>query len=263
MHSKTERYIRENEKILKKMKEAVKPDPNPRKIDHNLNGFIEDGIICPDEWFSAEKKVMFFLKEAYNGDSTSSIDINAKNSKNKNFGNVGNSSVTKWIYKHSLEKNHPIRSTWYRISEWTYGILHTTIEERADYNSKENAMTKTERKWINQSSIVNIKKSDGKKRTNHTDLAHYSKHDAKFLRSQIELISPDVIICGNTGRYLNNVFVGENFNIGNGNKDWVYKRQISGKGVIIIDYYHPGATNKKSQTKFNEIVDLYQRGLKI
>ena len=36
-------------------------------INHRDNVFIQDGVVCPEQWFSQKVRPLFLLKEAYGG----------------------------------------------------------------------------------------------------------------------------------------------------------------------------------------------------
>ena len=52
---------------------------------------------------------------------------------------------------------------------------------------------------------MNIKKSNGKKESEETDLMKYAKNDREQLFDQLKITSPTVIICGNTLKYLETI----------------------------------------------------------
>jgi hypothetical protein len=86
--------------------------------------------------------------------------------------------------------------------------------------------------YLLSSAAIDIKKSDGKKSSDHEDILKYAREDGELLREQISLITPDIILCGGTFKYFKEFWsdrepVGET--------GYVYKTG----NYIVIDYWHP------------------------
>lgn len=168
--------------------------------------FIRDGIVDLEEWNRQETpKVCFFLKEAY--------------TKQDEYNLVKN-----------LQESSPW-NMWRKVAVWTAAIHNTYLGERLlDLG----VIRANEHNLIKKIAVVNVKKSNGNSQSNENDLEVFAKDDKQELKRQLELINPDVIICGYTLHFLKKVLGNELYltNI----EDKMYGFW---KDKIIIDYYHP------------------------
>lgn len=201
--------------------------------------FISDGIVNEAEWENVSPKICFFLKEAYSRDGSSW-------------------SLTKWINNGALVR------MWNKVAEWTNGLLHTTSDFIPKYSYIDD---KTKSKCLKSISIVNTKKSDGLSNSDWNDLLFYAQDDSKLLKQEIDLINPDIIICGYTGSLLRVVY-GASVCDSKVNNDGMINADDFKKngyaivdGRIIIDYYHP-ANQFPNMLNYYTICSLYQQALK-
>ena len=172
---------------------------------HKGKLFITDGIIDQVLWNESDSKVMFLLKEAYD-------------SKN----NSGSWDLTKLIKKRGVSGR-----TFKPMAQWAYGVQNLLNGKGiAPYidNSKE-----VEESLLS-SSIVNLKKSGGKKTSSKTDLMKYVDEDWDLLYSQIELISPRVVVCGKTWPLISQKLK---------NKLKITDQAYISDNIIYIDFCHP------------------------
>lgn len=206
-------------------------------IDHGSNVFVSDGIVNNREWNKTDNsRILFVLKEAHSQQE--------------------GANITKWL-SYRKPKDYKI---WKRVVEWTYGITNTTINEIPKFSTdifdySDNNI------WLNGIAMLNIKKSNGKKRSSPKELKEYAKYDKKEIIKQIELINPKIIICGNTGWLLDLIFDGQ-IKKGVNSEDWYYFAELFGERRIILDYYHP-ANQKGKQFNYEKITSIYQQALKV
>lgn len=118
------------------------------------------------------------------------------------------------------------------------------------------------RELINQIAVVNIKKSNGEKKSDMKELLIYAEHDKKELKDQIEMINPDIIVCGYTIEPLDLLYDYKirKYNTTNYYGAYVTK-EIGGKR-IVLDFYHP-ANKYPIYMNFFTIAHVYQEALKI
>jgi uracil-DNA glycosylase len=60
------------------------------------------------------------------------------------------------------------------------------------------------RNYFLESAVINIKKTQGESKSDDKDLHNLSKKNKSLLAEQVALLSPDVVICGGTMRYVAN-----------------------------------------------------------
>lgn len=218
-------------------------DKNKKKdidvcIDHS-NVFISDGAVCPEIWNdkSTGKKIAFVLKEAYGEDA--------------------DWSLTDW-----LRRTGPGYNIWYRVVEWIYGILNTTSTHIARYSPEHISFEKSEdtpNEWLKQVAIVNLKKSGGKSSSDYDEIKAYAQADKEEIIRELEILDPDIIVCGATAETLNGIcggFVGpkrcDNW--------YYYSDVIGGRERLFIDYYHP-ANRYPTLLNYYGLVNIYQQAI--
>lgn len=185
--------------------------------------------------------ICFFLKEAY----TKGIDTDW--------------SLTEWLASGAMTR------MWGIVAEWTYGIRNTTpeyIPHKPQLNRSEKA------ELLRTVSIVNVKKSNGNVNSDYVDLLHYTMADRTFLKRELDILSPTVIVCGNNSSLLRLLYGAELQEDGqvSAEGDIPYKfMQENGYAVvgnqIILDYYHP-ANQYPSILNYYTVCGLYQQALK-
>ena len=212
---KQEDYIKENMKIFDLYKE--------RPL-HSEQKFInKDGIVDIKTWNNIKgKKIMFLLKEAYHSDDSKYYESG-------------------YDLADDLKNNGPWNGIWKNVANWVYAIENTTKEKLADYATLYNLSGKNsseiENEMLRKVAVVNIKKSSGKKDSDPANLQRYVDEDKDLLLMQIKLINPDVIVCGSTMGYLDQVLGGCIQKKELYSPNWFYNRDIKevDKKVIILD----------------------------
>lgn len=203
---------------------------------HKGKVFNCDGIIDKKEWSNLpqNKRILFLLKEAYHGE--------------KQDGLIQNSC---YDLTSDLKENGPWKM-WYRVVDWTYAILNTTETKLADY--EECSKVPSNNEILRQAAVVNIKKSDGKSRSNYEELRNYVAADREELLEEIKLINPGVIVCGYTSSLFKEIIGKEN--ITEESKNWYY----FWGDTLVIDYYHP-ANQYPALVNFYAVASIYQKAL--
>ncbi len=206
-------------------------------INHRENFFIADGIVDENVWKSGKrKKILLVLKEAYGED-------------------WGNNTLVTW-----LKNDHPQIGPWKRIAKIVYGIQNTTSNSIARYKEK---LSKDEHNSsLEQIAVLNIKKSYGDSRSKNDELKMYAEYDRQEIKKEIELINPDIIVCGNTFQILYETVYQKN-PITNASDNWYYYLNIiDGKEKrLFIDYYHPSFYLCPTLLYYYGLIGIYQQAL--
>lgn len=205
-------------------------------INHAENRFVPDGIVNKKEWDKIEKnKILYILKEAH----SAKID----------------SDMAKWLG--AIKPSD--YAIWKRVVQWTYGITHTTIDSTPDF--LEGAIDYSENNyWLNKIAMLNIKKSDGRTPSIKKELLAYAEYDKKEIIRQIEIINPNIIVCGSTAWLLDKIFEGSIKNENSNN--WYYTPVLLGEKRIVLACYHPAYFTIKAEQSFNDVTKYYQLALK-
>lgn len=133
---------------------------------HSGRHFIQDGIIDPEKWIAARIKVLFLLKEAY--------------------GSI--TDLTEFIRKDAVLN----KRTWMRCACWAHAAQSEHPLAFEDIQSND----AVKRDALLSCAVVNIKKSDGRRESDMSDILSYAKQDSALLQEQINLIAPTLIISG-------------------------------------------------------------------
>lgn len=140
--------------------------------------FVSDGIVDSSKFFTEKVKLLFLLKEANQG--------------------VG-SDLRSYLRDGSEITSQDL--TWVRAAKWTDGIINFF-----DFNRLFNWHQLTEeylkdpsayyKKWLSKVSVVNLKKTPAKGVSRLEDIKAYNEDSVnrEFLKKQIDLIDPDIII---------------------------------------------------------------------
>jgi len=206
-------------------------------IDHKNDFFIPDGIVDCRIWNSLApgKRVLFVLKEAYED----------------------NHEKSGWALNDELREYGPWSTIWNRVAEWSFGIQNSDINTIAPYSS---FSWETANEYLRRIAIMNIKKSGGMHSSIYEEISAYAITDAEEIIREIELIDPDIIICGATFSDINTIT--GNTMIKGSNENWFYYSDaIGGKERLFIDYYHP-ANRYPKLLNYYGIVGIYQQALK-
>lgn len=188
--------------------------------------FVEDGIIDMAKWGHAGKRVLFILRET----------------------NGYRSSMAALIHKACT--THPYsklwdRPTFHNVGRWAHGLLHAT---EADFPSFE-AAHKNRKTSLLACAFINLKKTTGGARATAA-VEHAAARDAIFLREQIELIDPQVVVCGGTYKAIKqHLYPGIRR---------VAPRVHEAGGRLFINANHPSYL-KKTAEMYDDVVGSYAR----
>jgi hypothetical protein len=142
---------------------------------HADKGFIRDGIIDPNKWAAASRKVLLILKEAYDEPGvTEGFDLRT-------------------VIREKWEG--PKYNIRWKAAYWCLGA-HSTVgfpelpSDDAGYSAASEALL--------SSAVTNVKKSNGRTESSDEEIKDYGQRDGTFLKGQVELINPRIVICGST-----------------------------------------------------------------
>lgn len=139
------------------------------KANRGYSSFMADGLFDERKWKKQSVKILYVLKEA-------------------NWEN-GNRDLCEYLLS---EKSPTYWKTWNNIVRWTQAI-----QCGGEYQREITKADKT--KWLKKIAILNIKKVGGGARANNEQIREYGQRDAVYIKRQIELYQPDIIICCGRG----------------------------------------------------------------
>lgn len=212
-------------------------------IESGKERFILDGVVSPSTFYNqSEPKICFLLEEGY---YTPETDYE----KDPDFKNPWNKYIEKvdGHYIYDFRKNLQCETPWYMWNRVAF-ITATILSELGFKTDIEHALSKI--------AVINIKKSEGVHKSDlYGDIVNYISDDKELLQKQIEMICPDIFVCGRTfdvccySRLLDKSNMTHicDFPSGSG----LYKA-MKCKNQIFLDTYHPSAPRLK--------YDKFQKG---
>ena len=143
-------------------------------------GFIRDGIINLENWKKQKVRICFILNEAggYN-------DL-------EKFPN-GADLAADWNERGSFS------TFMFKLAIWTKAV-QDAFAAPVTYHKQE--IYKIRNELIRSIAVVNIKKTDGQKRSDFELLKRFAQQDAVELKRELELVNPNIIICGENFKFL-------------------------------------------------------------
>ena len=190
--------------------------------------FIVDGFVDEGEWNKSELKICFLLKESYFDLEEYKKDLLMPNQNNiKHHWNNHIKDQDGMCIYNLVEhlKEHRPWFMWCRVEEWLKSIFGLWGMDSADP--------------IHKIAIINIKKSDGEHRSNGNDILQYARDDGDLIKRELEIIDPDVVICGGTYGYCVREGLFDDLQIID-KVDKFNGRIIAKSGKrIVVDCYHP------------------------
>lgn len=186
--------------------------------------FISDGANDEKLWIESDFKVLFLLKEAYDS--------------NKIDGT--------WHLPSLIQRKKATGRTFKPIGQWAYGIkkirTNNNIEDFLDNGKEINDA-------LMSSAIINIKKSQGKKSSNEKDLIKYVESDWDLIEKQINLLNPNIIVCGKTWHLIR-----KNLE----HKEKVSDRVYKSGDLIFVDYWHPANRSSNIMNYYSLCALIYK-----
>ena len=164
---------------------------------------IRDGIIHTESWDYANLKILLVLKNGYNSDN----------------------STTGWDLRESI-RNKEIGITMREASYWMHCILNN-LDSPLDITWEEAFNS------LLSCAVINIVKTPESKKSDYQYILTQANRFDTLLKAQIEIINPDLIICGNTWRFLTPIVSGK---ISRTLGELVHQTE---HGFIYMDFWHP------------------------
>lgn len=185
--------------------------------------FNRDGIISSEHWSKANLKILFVLKET----------------------NGANQDVVKAITRALSSKN----SGWWRgqvlrrVGRWAYGLMNYSGNVPSFEDAKANGKEAT---W--GVAYINMRKTAGRARTEQKSFDAHVKEYAPYIRRQIELIEPDIVVLGGTFKSVKtHIFPG---------MEHVCKRIHRHNRIVFINAFHPAAVVNSTHI-YHQVLDSY------
>lgn len=181
--------------------------------------FISDGVLDENEWNKQNYKILFVLKEA-------------------NWENA-NADLCEFLLS---ESSPTYWRTWNNIARWTKALLEKGEYPRHVSNSDKSY-------WLRKIAFMNLKKVGGDAVAENETIWDYASADREYLKKQIDLYSPDIIICCGRGNGKNADILHDVVLEKNQVSDWCkpitegkynyFIVNVNNKSVPVVSFYHP------------------------
>ncbi|EJU06886.1 hypothetical protein [Fusobacterium hwasookii] len=184
------------------------------KLEYNIGNkkiFVRDGLVDEESYFKAPVKILYLLKEVNGGDRD-------------------------WDLREYV-KNGGRATTWDNITRWTKGIFR--YREELEWNSLENINKDSRKGTLKHIIAVNLKKIPGGHTTDYKKLEDFLKKESNvnYLKQQILLYNPDIIVCCGTGWLYSN-YIEKGMKWAKTKRGILYNKE---NNKLIISYSHPEA----------------------
>ena len=121
---------------------------------------------------------------------------------------------------------------WRKVAIWTQAIYNAFNDNICEYDDE--VLRSKEKAIIDRIAVVNVKKSNGGSESEYEDLKKYAIEDRLEIKRELEIIQPDIIVCGNNLSLLK-LILGEELQ----NDDTWDNMLALWKDTLVLDYYHP------------------------
>jgi hypothetical protein len=232
------------QKLIALQKRWAKERPNYcHEHKGEIYNFVNDGILDYEAWFNQDlPRIMFLMKET---------------TRNSGWTEISGNPIDTLKYGDSrLQKPLPI---WQNVMRWKYAIKEAAAGKLAKNFPALANLPEALNNWhMNDIAWVNIKKSAGETISNQADLRKHAINDRDFLREQIDLIKPSVILCGYTFFCYEEIYETDAYN----KKRKDDSCSLIGDGIIlhkdriIFDFYHPRIRNITAEFRYNQLIDM-------
>jgi len=177
-----------------------------RRPQHAGECFIQDGIIDADRWARAKPRVALLLKEAYD--------------------EPGATAAQSWDLRKFLRETGPKWKIWWTAAYWCYAVRQLGSGNLPPFPVEEHDAKEA----LLSSAIVNIKKSGGRSYSDIGEITRVAKDDGLLIREQIDLINPQVVICGYTWECVKPLWP---------EPDRIYDLVWRVGERVFVDFWHP------------------------
>ncbi len=146
---------------------------------HQNQPFFPDGIIDPERWAKTPRKILFINKEAHDSDDPNSEGFDLR----KIIRDVWNGNPTNGAYR--------------VVATWAHAIRQASAKPADPFPRWDQIRQEDQSEALLSSAVINIKKSGGRTTSEYQDLKLYAENDGDLIKRQVDLIDPEIVICGN------------------------------------------------------------------
>ncbi len=203
-----------------------------------------DGVVNPINYFNSNPKILWILKEPYDGEDE--------------FGNPNGGDMDNNKYRNALNEKlnlyRPI-PTWKRIAYTSFGIINDCLYDDMDNIVMDQNKDCSVFESIKSIAFVNIKKTPGRTSSTYSDIRDAYQISRETLLKQIQLFRPEVIIGGGTLTFFMN-----DLDLASFKKEGHGLKYFIKNNMLYIDASHPSYPKGEAREEeyVDEIISVYR-----
>ncbi len=155
-------------------------EPYGMKNEPPYGGFVRDGIVNLESWKKQKVRICFILNEA-----GGRFDM-------EHYPD-GFDLAAEWNEKGAFSK------FMFKLAVWTKAVQDSFVAPTTYVKAD---VVKIRDELIRSIAVVNIKKSDGNRNSDFELLQRFADEDAEEIKRELELVNPNIIICGENFKFL-------------------------------------------------------------
>jgi hypothetical protein len=205
---------------------------------------IYDGVADIEKYLSCSKKIMWILKEPYEGCDNNEKPIGGWSIVEDCFSGNGEDGKSP---KYDAWANRSWQPIIYSMYGYFNGLTWNTMSRIRDDKSMADI--------LQQIAYINISKMPNKTSSKPNQIREFYKQWKPILFEQIDLYNPDVVIFGSSFQYFQN-------DLGISDNDLVTKSQVEGvldpykkDSRLWLDVYHPNQKQVKRELYVDAIIN--------
>lgn len=155
--------------------------------------------------------------------------------------------------------NHKINLHYKNLAYWLFGL--SSIDEKTDAPDFDSLYFWDDVYIVFDTkpfAIVNCKKESGGSRISNYELSKHIGIYSDFIKKEIEILDPDIIVCGGGSSRIKNFFIEKIYTDVDPINNWIYYDKKNNK--VIIDSYHPSYFQIEggSNTIYTKMMESYK-----
>jgi hypothetical protein len=200
-----------------------------------ITNIIYCGIVDEKTYSSVYPKIVFILKEAHSKETGWCIPTGLQ----RNVGLGLNNRPMELDYM----------ATWRQAGIWAYAIIHNNFD-----SYRVLCEPKIVAQGLQYIGMTNLKKTGGKAQADPKEIKDFAERDKDLWQKELEIMNPDLIICGGTfGIVINNLNLERDILYRGQKKKYSYSIwNINNKQSVILSFRHPN-NRENHEENLNEL----------
>lgn len=203
---------------------------------------IHCGIVDEETYLASKPRIIFLLKEPNSGKTGWSIPRGLR------------CQVQRGLMGHPFKKGYAY--TWVQAGVWAYAILNGF----KSYRELREPLFRA--KGIQAIGMTNLKKTGGGSTSNREVIREHAKREVDLWRRELEIMRPDLVICGNTYREVtDNLKLPKIWLLTHKKTHFFYSLwDLGARKTIILKFWHPARRGNRVETLelLEQLIDQVQ-----